>query len=737
MNRFQTCSVIAAGRLVMMIRKLVIPGLSVLCMLLGSVSIYAQTPNPPHIEVTKEMLTLGEICPGGVIDISITLTGAGSTAYLRYPVNAVCVIDKSGSMGFGGNVGYNVNLEPPYAAVGTPGYTGTWQNPYVATIWAAWKFYQYFVDHPPQTGYDDYGGLVFYDYNTVPSGVPGAFAQSTPTPIQRVRDNPLDPAHKQFWWFDRLSRQAYQGNTAMGPGMQYTRGLLAAMPMHVPWYGPGTPTPATPKPPIQGNKFMVLMSDGRPNLHWTPGPGEVPSWPGNNYAHAIEMARRISLQSPYGAYTQTWNTTIFTLGLGSEVDTLLMTMLADPWNPAYWGGTPRPSNANYGFFSWALTEEDLIDTFEAIAGNIVSNLAGSNIYVLEMIPAVSGSCPGGANVFTEIVPDSWNYTPTVIPPATPGGNPQYTWNFNELLIGDELVITFQMAIPTYAPLNTPSLIECPESAISYTNYDGFEESYGINDPGFNIGLCDGPTVTPTFTQTPSPSPTCIQQTLFFDDFETGDFSLWDNAIPTWGAQVYSNNSYAHNGDHFAFLAGCEEEVGFGPHNSYLFRILSLDEPVRPGAVLEFYVRLKNFIFPQKFGGGSGFDDPQEYDLFMIEITDLNGHFWFDEFTFFDMKDDYFQVRAPMQAFAGSDQVRIRLLANFPITTHDPDPWDSVEPMVFLDDVMVYDFCYEPTPTPTPTPPPYPYIPATSSKGIAVTLLIIGIMIAIPIIRRAA
>ena len=25
-------------------------------------------------------------------------------------------------MGFGGNVGYNVNLEPPYATVGTPGY---------------------------------------------------------------------------------------------------------------------------------------------------------------------------------------------------------------------------------------------------------------------------------------------------------------------------------------------------------------------------------------------------------------------------------------------------------------------------------------------------------------------------------------------------------------------------------------------------------------------------------------
>ena len=311
------------------------------------------------------------------------------------------------------------------------------------------------MDHPPSLGYDDYGGLVFYGYNTSPAGVPGAYAQTTPTPIQRVRDNPLDPAHKQFWWFNRLSRQAYTGNTAMGPGMQAGRSVIAAMPMHVPWYGAGTPTPVETKPPIPGNNFMIVMSDGRPNLYWSAGAGEVPSWPDNAYAHAIEMARRLSLQSAYGAYTQTWNTTIFTLGLGSQVDTLLMTMLADPWNPAYWGGTPRPAVANYGFFSWALTENDLIDTFEAIAGNIVSNLAGSDIYVLEIIPSMSGMCPGGTTVLTEIVPDSWNYTPTVIPPATPGGSPGYTWNFNELLIGDELEITFQMAVPTNAPLNTP------------------------------------------------------------------------------------------------------------------------------------------------------------------------------------------------------------------------------------------------------------------------------------------
>ncbi len=710
-------------------------GLVVLCSLISVEVIRAQTPNPPHIEVDKELITIGEICPGAIIDISIRLTGAGSTAFLRYPINAVCVIDKSGSMGFGGNVGYNINLEPPYAPVGTPGYTSTWQNPYVATIWAAWKFYQYFIDHPPSLGYDDYGGLVFYSNSGDSSGVPGIRAQLTPTPIQRVRDNPTDPAHKSFWWFNRLALQPYTGSTAMGPGMQAGRNVVAGMPMHVPWYGPGTPTPATPKPSVEGNNFMVVMSDGRPNQYWTPAAGEAPTWPSNSYAHAIEMARRISLQSPYGTYTQTWNTTIFTLGLGSEVDTPLMTMLADPWNPAYWGGTPRPLNANYGFFSWALTESDLVDTFEAIAGNIVSNLAGSDIYVLEMIPATNGLCPGGASVLTEIVPDSWNYTPTVIPPATPGGSPQYTWNFNELLIGDELIITFQMAVPTGAPLNTFSLIECPESEINYINYEGINESFGINDPGFEVGPCEGPTSTPTPTGTPTPSPTCIQEALFFDDFESGDFSLWDSAVPTWGVEVYDNSTYAHSGDRFAYFAGCEEVVGEGPHESSIFKILSFDSPIRPGAVLEFYVRLKNFIFPQKLGG-SGFDDPQPYELFLVEISDLNGHFWFHEYSYFDQENDYFHVRVPMNSFAGSDNVRIRLIANYPVTVNDPPPWDNSEPMVFVDDLLVYDFCYEPTPTPTPTPPPQPFIPTTSSSGLSVMLVIIGIMIAIPIIRRA-
>ena len=222
--------------------------------------------------------------------------------------------------------------------------------------------------------------------------------------------------------------------------------------------------------------------------------------------------------------------------------------------------------------------------------------------------------------------------------------------------------------------------------------------------------------------------------LFFDDFESGDFSLWDDAVPTWGVEVFNSSTYAHEGDHFAFMAGSEDVSGFGPHESYLFKILSFDNPIRPGAVLEFYVRLKGFTFPQKLA--SGFDDIQAYDLFAIEVSDLNSHFWFQELTYFNQISGYFHIRVPLLSFAGSDMVRIRLIANFPTTTYNPQPWNNSEPMVFIDDLSVYDYCYEPTPTTTPTSPPQPYIPATSSEGIGLTLFIIGLLILVPIVRRA-
>lgn len=697
--------------------------------LLAVLSVSASAQTPPHIQITKELQDTGqEICPGAILDVTIRLSGSGSTAYLREPVNAVVVLDKSGSMTWGGTIRYNEYLEPPYAPVGTPGYSGSNSTPYVQTIWAAWKFYEYFCFNSPVAGTQDFGGLVWYGH---PYDVPGTYPVRTPTPIQRHSD-PYSYSHKSFWWHNHLAREAVGGDTAMGPGMQVARDIIGAMPDKT-------------RP-----NFMLMMSDGRPNQYWTPRPSEQPPWPTPNsgnaryYMHAIEIARRSALAQPLneGAggrnYPQVWDTTIYTLGLGSQVDTLLMNQLADPWDPVYWGGRPRPANSHAGFFAWALTEHDLIDTFEAIAGHIISNVAGSQIHVLEIIPSFDGMCPGGAESFTEIVPNSWNYPPTVIPPVPPDQNYRYTWDFSELLIGDEIEITFQMIVTDDVPLDTSGLlIECPESEVSYKNYLGTPQAFEIIDPGFTTGDCDAPTHTPTYTPTPTPTPTCAPETLMFDGFESGAFGKWDYTAPSSGVKVHRNANFAHSGEYFAFFAGCEpgSPGGFGTNEAVLLKTFDFSDPIRPGAALEFYMMMKGFVAPQKSGTG-GRDTQLPYDMFTIEVTDEFGHRIVDQYVYGDVPvGKYFHYRRSLQPFAGSKQVAVKLMTYFPETIVNPQPNNNNEPMVFIDDVLVYDYCYEPTPTPTNTPIPPPPIPSTSPRGIGLTLLIIGLIIGLPMLRK--
>lgn len=702
--------------------------LMVILMAMLSVSVWAQTP--PHIQITKELQETGEeICPGAILDVTIRLSGSGSTAYLREPVNAVVVIDKSGSMTWGGSIRYNEYMEPPYAPAGTPGYTGSHSTPYVQTIWAAWKFYEYFCFNSPVVGTQDHGGLVWYGYA---SNVPGNYPVRTPTDIQRHSD-PYSYSHKTFWWHNHLARESVGGNTAMGPGMQVARDIIGAMPDKT-------------RP-----NFMLMMSDGRPNEYWTPRPSEQPKWPTTGsasyiyYMHAIEIARRSSLAGPLNDgpnrnYPQYWDTTIYTLGLGSQVDTLLMNQLADPWDPAYWGGQSRPENSHAGFFAWALTENDLIDTFEAIAGHIISNVAGSEIHILEIVPSFDGMCPGGAESYTEIVPNSWNYPPTIIPPAPgdPDQNYRYTWDFSELLIGDEIEITFQMMVTDDVPLDTGGLlIECPESEVNYFDYLGTPRAFEIVDPGFTTGDCDADTPTPTATPTPTLTPTCAPETLMYDDFESGSFQEWDYHEPNSGVKIYRNANYAHSGEYFGFFAGCPagSPGGLGTNEAVMLKMLDFSDPIRPGAALEFYMMIKGFIAPQKSGTG-GRDIQHPYDMFTIEITDEHNHRIVDQFVYGDVPvGKYFHYRTSLQPFAGSKHVAIKLLTYFPVTTVDPQPGDNSEPMVFIDDVLVYDYCYEATPTPTATPVPPPPIPSTSPRGIGLTLLIIGLIIGLPMLRK--
>ena len=87
------------------------------------------------------------------------------------------------------------------------------------------------------------------------------------------------------------------------------------------------------------------------------------------------------------------------------------------------------------------------------------------------------------------------------------------------------------------------------------------------------------------------------------------------------------------------------------------------------------------------------------------------------------------------SFAGSDIVRIGLKSFFPVTVANPLP-SSNEPMAFVDELMVYDYCYEPTPTPTATPPLPRPIPATSRHGVIFVVLLISAMMIVPILRRS-
>ncbi len=723
--------------------------LMMLWLFVGSGVLNAQTPTPtptsnlpPHIAVEKQVDVSGEVCPGFTIDVSITLTGSGTA--IRLPVDAVCVIDESGSMTWGSQCGWNAAIEPPYGPVGVPPYVPDIRyHPFVDAVWASWKFYEYFVYHPPTYGYEDYGGLVFYSNTTTIPGqypVPTAFPPGgLPETIQRVSNDPTNAAHKQFWWYEHLALEAAGGGTAMGPGMQIGRDMLNAMPTHPPppTFLPGTPTPVEPLPAIQGTRYMVVMTDGRANAWWPPGT-EFPGWTGP-VDQCIEMARRLSLSAPWGFYTG-YDTKIFSIGLGAGVDHGFMRQVADPWNPA-WYASPTPSVAIHGAYHWARTEDDLIDVFEDIAADITSNRAGSDIMVTEFFGVTAGSdhyCPDGfTQVFTEIKDGSWNMQPTVLPTIAPSSAPEYIWSFGEMRIGDVIELTFQLQITGDAPTDTYlPYIECPQSGITYTNFQGTPVSDPIIDPGIYIWPCGGPTRTPTATPPPTATPTCLPTILFEDGFESGSFSEWSLANPAYALSVWCVlPSHAHSGGCFAFFAGCEELVPptpNGAHEAKLTKVISLNNPIRQGAALEFYAMLDDFTFPQKKDGSRD----ASYDVLMVVIDGEDDKYIYEEYTYHDMvEDEYIHIRIPMNALAGDDVVKIHFMTYFPYTVFQPGPTDPGEPKVFIDDVRIVDYCYDELPTPTATAPPPPLLPTSSPRGIMIMLFVLSLLILVSIVKR--
>lgn len=705
---------------------------------------FAQVVEPPHLEIEKVLQTGGTICPGFVIDVSVTMTGSGTAGFVREPVDVVCLIDRSGSMSFGGRCGWNEYLEPPYGPLGAP-YTQTRYHPFVDAIWASWKFYDYLVNVPPSIGYVDYGGLYFY--SSAVGDVP-AICVRTPTPVQIGNywdPTPLPPTpsdSKQFWWHNHLADANPSGSTAIGPALQIGKQFLAAMPTHPapPTVLPGTPTPVVPYPDVQGRRYMILLTDGRPNVAWSPTPTPAgnttplpgPSWGTDAYQHAIEMARRSTLTEPFGAYRDFNDITIYTVGVGASVESQYMQQLANPWSYPFFGTqTPLPTNAHAGEYRWAQTEADLIDMFQQIAAAITNDRAGKDITISENW-GNGGLCPGGEEIHTNIVPGSWNIAPTIIP----GSPPEYQWFFPQLLVNETITLNFQIAVESGLADGTFTLLECP-STIEYTSYHGFPLEQDIIDPGLTIGNCTTPIDTPTATRTPSATPTntptCIPEVLVSESFETGSMSLWEGYGPSTQVRLLDDSDEAYDGDYSLYFAG-SDSIG-GPNEAYASMVVSLDAPIRFGTVLNFYIKLSNFESIEKQAADGGKESRFGEDRFIVSIA--GDHLVMDVFG--PAQEDLFGSgnwvfwSVDLKDFAGQD-VTIMFRSDFPTTFPDPDPLSNAA-MVMIDSIQIVDYCYDGTPTPTQSPTSAPPVPVTSKASIVTLLSLLSLLLLFPFVKR--
>ncbi len=161
-------------------------------------------------------------------------------------------------------------------------------------------------------------------------------------------------------------------------------------------------------------------------------------------------------------------------------------------------------------------EGDLMRVFKSSAEEISNVPVATNIVISEIF----GDCPGGYAGITDIIPDSWNIPPTVIP----GDPPVYQWSLDELLIDDGFEIRFMLQVD---PDAVPGfyLLECPDSTVSYIDHLGQEIVEPIPDPGFYY--CMTPTPGTPGTPGPTATPVCAH---------TGDVNQVDG-ITTGDAQL--------------------------------------------------------------------------------------------------------------------------------------------------------------------------------------------------------
>ncbi len=333
------------------------------------------------------------------------------------------------------------------------------------------------------------------------------------------------------------------------------------------------------------------------------------------------------------------------------------------------------------------------------------------------------STPTPTNTPTSTPTETPTNTPTDTPTGAPTGTPTNTPTHTATPSNTPTLTPTPTPTSTDTPTPTPTDTPTPTPTSTHTPTPTMTPTPS-NTPTFT----NTPTPTNTPTNTPTPTPYCVQELIFSDGFEGDNFDNWDEASPEWGLQILHDRNFTCWGAGTAYFAGAGQGIYDGIHHAILKNNLDFSNPYRYGAVLEFYVSVQNFIQPQK-ADSKTFEQYQ--DSFAIQIISDN-HYTFEVYQAEEESDSYFHEQISLHEFAGDSNVTIIFSSYFPVTTEAPSPW-STEPMVFLDEVRIRDYCFDATPTPIPVP--CPVIPAMSAAGAIILIVIISVFFISPTLRK--
>ncbi|MCX6356835.1 MAG: VWA domain-containing protein, partial [Candidatus Aureabacteria bacterium] len=178
-------------------------------------------------------------------------------------------------------------------------------------------------------------------------------------------------------------------------------------------------------------------------------------------------------------------TTVYTIGLTSGI-----TKPSDIYTLAITVLTTMASSADK--FYEAPTSADLQAIFDEIAGN-VTNIAGSNAVITDILPDCIHYVPGSANT-----------TPTTI---SPDGQ-TLTWNLNAVSLNQTVTITFLVRIDLPNCNEDPPLVDVyDDSRVNYLDHNNNPQFWVFPETHASLNRCPTKTPTPTITPTPTKTPT--------------------------------------------------------------------------------------------------------------------------------------------------------------------------------------------------------------------------------------